>query len=74
MVFTDVSDNGGDMDTATSTSWHGSTNVGNPDAPKQTITEFFTYRWIKDGKELEKIGNAEGWGMGDHYACVILLT
>ena len=68
MVFTDVSDNGGDMDTATSTSWHGSTNVGNPDAPKQTITEFFTYRWIKDGKELEKIGNAEGWGMGDHYA------
>ncbi|WP_298883996.1 filamentous hemagglutinin N-terminal domain-containing protein, partial [uncultured Phascolarctobacterium sp.] len=68
MVFTDVSDNGGDMDTATSTSWHGSTNVGNPDAPNQTITEFFTYRWIKDGKELEKIGNAEGWGMGDHYA------
>lgn len=69
MVFTDVSDNGGPMDTATSTSWHGSTNVGNPDAPNQTITEFFTYRWIKDGKELEKIGKAEeGWGMGDHYA------
>lgn len=68
MVFADVSDNGGEMDTATSTSWHGSTNVGNPDAPNQTITEFFTYRWIKDGKELEKIGNAEGWGMGDHYA------
>lgn len=69
MVFTDVSDNGGTMDTATSTSWHGSTNVGNPDAPNQTITEFFTYRWIKDGKELEKIGKAEeGWGMGDHYA------
>lgn len=68
MVFADVSDNGGEMDTATSTSWHGSTNVGNPDAPNQTITEFFTYRWIKDGKELEKIGKAEGWGMGDHYA------
>ena len=69
MVFTDVSDKGGPMDTATSTSWHGSTNVGNPDAPNQTITEFFTYRWIKDGKELEKIGKAEeGWGMGDHYA------
>lgn len=68
MVFTDVSDNGGPMDTTTSTSWHGSTNVGNPDAPNQTITEFFTYRWIKDGKELEKIGKAEGWGMGDHYA------
>lgn len=68
MVFTDVSDNGGPMDTTTSTSWHGTTNVGNPDAPNQTITEFFTYRWIKDGKELEKIGNAEGWGMGDHYA------
>ena len=68
MVFTDVSDNGGPMDTATSTSWHGTTNVGNPDAPNQTIAEFFTYRWIKDGKELEKIGQTEGWGMGDHYA------
>ena len=68
MVFADVSDNGGEMDTATSTSWHGWTNVGNPDAPNQTITEFFTYRWIKDGKELEKIGQATGWGMGDHYA------
>lgn len=68
MVFTDVSDNGGPMDTTTSTSWHGTTNVGNPDAPNQTITEFFTYRWIKDGKELEKIGKATGWGMGDHYA------
>ena len=68
MVFTDVSDNGGPMDTTTSTSWHGTTNVGNPDAPNQTITEFFTYRWIKDGKKLEKIGKAEDWGMGDHYA------
>lgn len=68
MVFADVSDNGGPMDTATSTSWHGWINVGNPDAPNQTITEFFTYRWIKDGKELEKIGQTEGWGMGDHYA------
>lgn len=68
MVFADVSDNGGTMDTTTSTSWHGKTNVGNPNAPNQTITEFFTYRWIKDGKELEKIGKAEGWGMGDHYA------
>ena len=68
MVFADVSDNGGPMDTEASTSWHGTTNVGNPNAPNQTITEFFTYRWIKDGKELEKIGQAEGWGMGDHYA------
>jgi filamentous hemagglutinin family protein len=69
MVFADVSDKGGPMDTENSTSWHGTTNVGNPDAPNQTITEFFTYRWIKDGKELEKIGKAEeGWGMGDHYA------
>lgn len=69
MVFADVSDNGsGPMDTATSTSWHGSANVGNPDAPNQSITEFFTYRWIKDGKELEKIGTETGWGMGDHYA------
>lgn len=69
MVFADVSDDGtGEMDTATSTSWHGTTNVGNPDAPNQTIAEFFTYRWIKDGKELEKIGQTEGWGMGDHYA------
>lgn len=68
IVFTDVSDNGGPMDTTTSTSWHGTTNVGNPDAPNQTITEFFTYRWIKDGKELENIGKKQGWGMGDHYA------
>ena len=70
MVFTDVSDNGGTMDTTTSTSWHGTTNVGNPDAPNQTIAEFFSYRWIKDGKELEKIGKETetGWGMGEHYA------
>mgnify|MGYP000847887714 CR=1 FL=1 len=68
MVFTDVSDNGGPMDTTTSTSWHGTTNAGNPDALKQTIAEFFSYRWIKDGKELAKIGQADGWGMGDHYA------
>ena len=69
MVFTDVSDNGtGPMDKANSTSWHGNTQAGNPDASDQTITEFFTYRWIKDGKELEKIGQTEGWGMGDHYA------
>lgn len=68
MVFTDVSDNGGTMDTTTSTRWHGTTNVGNPDAPNQTIAEFFTYRWIKNGKELAKIGKADGWGMGDHYA------
>lgn len=71
MVFADVSDNGtGEMDTTTSTRWHGKTNVGNPDVPGQTITEFFTYRWIKDGKELEKIGKETetGWGMGDHYA------
>ena len=69
MVFTDVSDNGtGPMDKANSTSWHGNTQAGNPDASDQTITEFFTYRWIKDGKELEKIGQTEGWGMWDHYA------
>lgn len=68
MVFADVSDNGGPMDTATSTSWHGWINVGNPDAPNQSVTEFFTYRWIKDGKELENIGKKQGWGMGDHYA------
>lgn len=68
MVFTDVRDNGGPMDTENSTSWHGTTNAGNPDAPKQTIAEFFSYRWIKDGKELAKIGQADGWGMGDHYA------
>lgn len=69
MVFADVSDDGtGEMDTTTSTRWHGTTNVGNPDVPGQTITEFFTYRWIKDGKELENIGKKQDWGMGDHYA------
>ena len=69
MVFTDLSDNGtGPMDKANSTSWHGNTQAGNPDAPGQTITDFFTYRWIKDGKELEKIGSAQDWGMNGHYA------
>lgn len=62
MVFTDVSDDGSGK-----ASRQGTDNVGNPDAPNQSITEFFTYRWIKDGKELEKIGK-ETWGMGDHYA------
>lgn len=74
MVFADVSDNGtGEMDTTTSTRWHGTTNVGNPDAPNQTIAEFFTYRWIKDGKELEKIAKRKvgAWGP---MPCVILLT
>lgn len=63
MVFTDVSDNG-----TGNASWKGTDNVGNPDAPNQTIAEFFAYRWIKDGKELENIGKLAGWGMGDHYA------
>lgn len=53
-------------DNGTGDRWQGTVQAGNPDAPNQSITEFFTYRWIKDGKELEKIG--QEWGMGDHYA------
>lgn len=53
-------------DNVTGKRWQGKVQVGNPDAPNQSVTEFFTYRWIKDGKELEKIGKE--WGMGDHYA------
>ena len=52
-------------DNGTGDRWQGTVQAGNPDAPNQTITEFFTYRWIKDGKELEKI---EDWGMNGHYA------
>lgn len=63
MVFADVSDNGNG-----NASWKGTDKVGNSDASDQTITEFFTYRWIKDGKELENIGKKQYWGMGDHYA------
>ena len=63
MVFADVSDNGNG-----NASWKGTDKVGNLDASDQTITEFFTYRWIKDGKELENIGKKQYWGMGDHYA------
>lgn len=55
-------------DNATGDRWQGTVQAGNPDAPNQSVTEFFTYRWIKDGKELENIGKTEGWGMGDHYA------
>lgn len=55
-------------DNGTGDRLQGTVQAGNPDAPKQSITEFFTYRWIKDGKELEKIGKETGWGMGDHYA------
>lgn len=55
-------------DNVTGDRLQGTVQAGNPDAPNQSITEFFTYRWIKDGKELEKIGQTEGWGMGDHYA------
>ena len=55
-------------DNATGASWQGTVQAGNPDAPNQSVTEFFTYRWIKDGKELENIGKKQGWGMGDHYA------
>lgn len=53
-------------DNVTGKRWQGTVQAGNPDAPGQSVTEFFTYRWIKDGKELEKIG--QEWGMGDHYA------
>lgn len=53
-------------DNGTGNRWQGTVQAGNPDAPNQSVTEFFTYRWIKDGKELEKIG--QEWGMGDHYA------
>ena len=63
MVFTDVSDNGNGT-----ASWQGTVHASNPDAPNQTVAEFFTYRWIKDGKELENIGKKQYWGMGDHYA------
>ena len=57
-------------DNGTGDRWQGTVQAGNPDEPNQSITEFFTYRWIKDGKELEKIGKETetGWGMGDHYA------
>lgn len=55
-------------DNGTGASWQGKVQAGNPDAPNQYVTEFFTYRWIKDGKELENIGKKHGWGMGDHYA------
>ena len=57
-------------DNGTGDRWKGTVQAGNPDAPNQSVTEFFTYRWIKDGKELEKIGKETetGWGMGDHYA------
>lgn len=53
-------------DNVTGDRLQGTVQAGNPDAPNQSVTEFFTYRWIKDGKELEKIG--QEWGMGDHYA------
>lgn len=55
-------------DNVTGDRLQGTVQAGNPDAPNQSITEFFTYRWIKDGKELENIGKTQGWGMGDHYA------
>lgn len=55
-------------DNVTGDRLQGTVQAGNPDAPNQSITEFFTYRWIKDGKELEKIGKETGWGMGDYYA------
>lgn len=55
-------------DNGSGDSWQGTVHAGNPDAQNQSITEFFTYRWIKDGKELENIGKKQGWGMGDYYA------
>ena len=55
-------------DNVTGKRWQGTVQVGNHDAPNQSVTEFFTYRWIKDGKELENIGKKQYWGMGDHYA------
>ena len=55
-------------DNGTGDRWQGTVQAGNPDAPNQSVTDFFTYRWIKDGKELENIGKKQGWGMGDHYA------
>lgn len=54
-------------DNGTGDRWQGTVQAGNPDALNQSVTEFFTYRWIKDGKELENIGKKQYWGMGDHY-------
>lgn len=33
-------------DNGTGDRWQGTVQAGNPDAPNQSITEFFTYRWI----------------------------
>lgn len=55
-------------DNGTGDRWQGTVQAGNHDALNQSVTEFFTYRWIKDGKELENIGKKQGWGTGDHYA------
>lgn len=46
----------------------GSVKAENPDKADESITQFFTYRWIKDAGELNKIGVAAGWELGDHYA------
>ena len=60
-------------DNVTGDRLQGTVQAGNPDAPNQSITEFFTYRWIKDGKELEKIGKETGWAWGTIMPCAILL-
>lgn len=46
----------------------GTVQAENPDKANESITQFFTYRWIKDGSELAKIGTDAGWGLDGHYA------
>lgn len=50
------------------TVYAGTIKAENPDKKDETVTSFFTYRWIKDGSELAKIGTDAGWGLDGHYA------
>lgn len=46
----------------------GSVKAENPDRADESITQFFSYRWIKDGRELGSIGREAGWDLDGHYA------
>lgn len=46
----------------------GDSKAQNPVNADETLAQYFTYRWIKSGNELSKIGINEDYALDGHYA------
>lgn len=48
--------------------YKGSDNAEHSDGKAKTLSEYFSYRWIKDGSELQKIGTNDQYKLDGQYA------